>query len=332
MTGNYLKQLVLFFLSGSAIVCAAGESTVDTDSPPVYKEEDYEKVGDLGKGAFGVVSKVIEKKTGKIYALKTFNPEPRGYEHAENEINALKQLDHGNIVKMITNNLGARSEDESVHLVLEHMPCNLYRAIQDHPEIKENKREILYQVLSGVAHIHSKKVVHGDLKLMNILVDPTTMIVKICDFGSCYVEELLLFPNRPAGGYYDDILSLVSLMKFLCFGQCFLDWRCLENLSRDEKERFLEAQRNGVLPPSNKLKTVYEELRKVVSENGLDLFLELVVSKREGGCTTAADALRHPFFAEGREQDPLPEEPKQRRAPYTYSRRNPNYSTNKTQQ
>ncbi|OIR55971.1 MAG: CMGC protein kinase, partial [Amphiamblys sp. WSBS2006] len=124
MTRNCLKHLVLFFLSGSAIVCAAGESTVDTDSPPVYKEEDYEKVGDLGVGMFGVVSKIEEKKTGKIYALKTFQPEDWYKETAENEINALKQLDHENIIKMVAcSDMGNRREEDPVHIVLEHMPC-----------------------------------------------------------------------------------------------------------------------------------------------------------------------------------------------------------------
>ncbi|OIR56811.1 MAG: CMGC protein kinase, partial [Amphiamblys sp. WSBS2006] len=369
MTRNCLKHLVLFFLSGSATVRA-----VDTSNPPVYREEDYEKLDDdkLGDGSHGVVSKVREKRTGKIYALKTFTLKKKGYLYAKDEINALKQLDHENIIKIVAcSDMRNRREEYPVHIVLGHMPCDLNAAL-GHPETKKNRREILRQVLSGVAHIHSKRLAHGDLRPANILIDPVNMSVKICDFGGCGdVEEgQLLFPGRSADGYYRDILWVVQLMELLYLGECSSGSYFFRDLSRDEIERIVETQKNGVPPPNSELKTVYEKMKGVISEKGLDLFIQLIGSKRIGGCTTAAEALRHPFFtegreqdplpsnpkqdpptkkpssgsttaaegqkhpffAEGREQDPLPEEPKQRRAPYTYSRRNPNYNTNKTQQ
>ncbi|OIR55579.1 MAG: uncharacterized protein A8A55_3675, partial [Amphiamblys sp. WSBS2006] len=100
MAGKYLKHLLLFFLSASAIVGAVDESVMDTDkASEYYKEEDYEKLCNIGFGKFGTVSKVREKKTGKIYALKTFGSGPEGYEHAEREINTLEQLDHKNVIK-----------------------------------------------------------------------------------------------------------------------------------------------------------------------------------------------------------------------------------------
>ncbi|OIR56375.1 MAG: CMGC/CDK protein kinase, partial [Amphiamblys sp. WSBS2006] len=130
MTRRYLKHILLFFLTSFVIVGAAEESVVDTDnSPEYYKEEDYVKLDDIGSGSYGAVSKVREKKTGKIYALKTFPFVLTRYAHAESEIKALEQLDHKNIVKMIAKNLGARSEGDSVHIVLEHMPCNLDAAL-----------------------------------------------------------------------------------------------------------------------------------------------------------------------------------------------------------
>ncbi|OIR55575.1 MAG: CMGC/CDK protein kinase, partial [Amphiamblys sp. WSBS2006] len=78
-----------------------------------------------------------------------------------------------------------RCEEDPVHIVLEHMPCDLYQAIKNHPGIKGKTREILHQILEGLAHIHSKKLVHRDLKPKNILVDLTKLSVKICDFGKC---------------------------------------------------------------------------------------------------------------------------------------------------
>ncbi|OIR56077.1 MAG: CMGC/CDK protein kinase, partial [Amphiamblys sp. WSBS2006] len=216
MTKNYLKHLVLF-LAAAAIVGAVDESVVDTDSPPVYNEGDYEKPVFIDEGSYGAVSKVREKKTGKIYALKTVLPEPGGYEHARNEINALKRLEHKNIVRMVSwSDIRDKQKDKPVHIVLEWMPCDLRHAIKNHPEIKENRREILHQILEGVAYIHSKKLAHDDLSLKNILIDPANMSVKICDFGFCFDVELEEnFWGLSMDGYHQDILGVVSLMAHL---------------------------------------------------------------------------------------------------------------------
>ncbi|OIR56813.1 MAG: CMGC/CDK protein kinase [Amphiamblys sp. WSBS2006] len=311
MTRKYLKHLVLFFLSASAI-----ESAIDTSNPPVYREEDYEDLGLIVEGGYGAVSKVREKKTGKIYALKTYTIDWSVYAHAENEVIALRQLDHENIIKMVAcSDMGNRREEDPVHIVLEHMPCDLYQAIKNHPEIKENRREILHQILKGVAHIHSKKLAHKDLVPRNVLIDSANMSVKICDFGFCFdveIERLSVPKGLSMDGYYKDILFVVHNMVFLYLWEMFPDSDSLGVFSIDEVESFFEAQRKGG-KSNNEIGEIYKEMKKVVSEKGLDLFRTLLASERIGGCTAAAEALKHPFFAEGREQDPLREEPKRRR-------------------
>ncbi|OIR57252.1 MAG: CMGC protein kinase [Amphiamblys sp. WSBS2006] len=308
MTRNCLKHLVLFFLSGSAIVCAAGESTVDTDSTPLYKEEDYEKVGDLGEGDYGTVSKIREKKTGKIYALKTFPLIKNGYLYAKDEINALKQLDHENIIKIVAcSDMRNRREEYPAHLVLEYMPSDL-DAVLNRPEIKENRREILRQILEGVAHIHSKKLAHRDIRPENILIDPTTMSVKICDFGRCCKVKGETYHGSEDDWYHRDVLDVVYLMAHLYLGRSFEYWLFLQEFKIDDIERVVKAKESGVILDS-RVRAVYEKMQGVISENGLDLFLQLLASERIGGCTVAVEALKHPFFTEGRKQDPLPEEP-----------------------
>ncbi|OIR56812.1 MAG: CMGC/CDK protein kinase [Amphiamblys sp. WSBS2006] len=303
MTRKYLKHLVLFFLAASAIVGAADE----------YKEDDYVKLYKIGSGDFGAVSKIEEKKTGKIYILKTQKSDCHVY--VRNEINALKQLDHPNIVKMMAcSDITRRRRNEPFHIVLEHMPCDLDQAIKNHPEIKENTREILYQILSGVAHIHSKKLAHGDIKPANILIDPTTMSVKICDFGCCRVmREEENFWGLSMDGYHKDVLDVVTLMVclYLPTGP-FLDLVSFSMSSMDKVDGFFEAQRNGVLQPKNKLGRVYKKMKGAISENGLDLFLQLIASEKKGDTPSLQICWNTRSSQRGTSKDPLPEEPKQR--------------------
>ncbi|OIR56424.1 MAG: CMGC/CDK protein kinase [Amphiamblys sp. WSBS2006] len=320
MARKYPKHLALFFLSTSVIVGAADESVIDTGKVvEYYDEEDYVNLGSIGSGMFGGVSKVREKKTGKIYALKTFLPGLEGYVHATKEINALKRLNHKNIVKMIANNIENRRKDKDVHIVLECMPCDL-NDVLNNPKTKENIREILHQILEGVAHIHSKKLAHRDIKPENILIDLKKLSVKICDFGKCREgrREGFFFGELPIDGYCKDISRIVDLMGYFYLGVSFSDWDCLGLFSIDGVDVFVEAQKKSVTLDRS-FKAFCREMEGVISKNGMDLFLQLVSAERTGGCTTVAEALKHPFFTEGREQDPRPkresdvQEPKRRR-------------------
>ncbi|OIR56453.1 MAG: CMGC protein kinase [Amphiamblys sp. WSBS2006] len=302
MTGNCLKHPMLLFLGAAAIVCAAEESVVDTNKTAEYKEEDYEKLYDIGSGSYGAVSKVREKKTGEIYALKTHKSSYRVY--AEKEIRALQQLDHKNIVKMVTSNIESRCKDEPVHIVLEYLPCDL-DAVLSHQEIRENKREILCQILEGVAHIHSKRLAHRDLKPKNILIDPANMSVKICDFGFCCKgKRKEIFLGMSMDGYRQDILSVVDLMAYFFF------WESSPGgfyrgmfIKIDEVERFIKTKREGGVLLDRRLERLYSEMEGAFSKSGLGLFLKLIASDSAGAYTTAAEALEHPFFDGVRELD-----------------------------
>jgi len=60
----------------------------------------------------------------------------------------------------------------------------------------------MYQLFRSLAYIHSQGVCHRDIKPQNLLVDPETAILKLCDFGRSVTESasgrvglsLLFFP------------------------------------------------------------------------------------------------------------------------------------------
>ena len=55
----------------------------------------------------------------------------------------------------------------------------------------------IYQLFRSLAYIHSQGICHRDIKPQNLLLDPVTGILKLCDFGSAKI----LVPNEPNVSY-----------------------------------------------------------------------------------------------------------------------------------
>lgn len=55
----------------------------------------------------------------------------------------------------------------------------------------------IYQLFRSLAYIHSQGICHRDIKPQNLLLDPTTGILKLCDFGSAKI----LIENEPNVSY-----------------------------------------------------------------------------------------------------------------------------------
>lgn len=95
------------------------------------------------------------------------------------EVKALIGLKHPNIVtlnELILNN-------SELNMVFEYVGLNLYEySSKQGKEIPEVKiRNIIYQILQGLAHMHKQNFYHRDMKPENLLINDDT--VKIADFG-----------------------------------------------------------------------------------------------------------------------------------------------------
>ena len=55
----------------------------------------------------------------------------------------------------------------------------------------------IYQLFRSLAYIHSQGICHRDIKPQNLLLDPNTGVLKLCDFGSAKI----LIPNEPNVSY-----------------------------------------------------------------------------------------------------------------------------------
>ncbi|KAK7139707.1 hypothetical protein R3I94_012379 [Phoxinus phoxinus] len=154
--------------------------------------QSFDVITELGKGGFGFVYKVKHKYDGKIYAVKKVVLTGK----ADSEVKALARVDHPNIVRYITcwsdseNCTSNQVSNSKMYLFIQMEFCEggtLTTWINDR-HFYENKRttveihKIFYEIISGVEYIHSKNLIHRDLKPDNILFGSDGK-VKIGDFG-----------------------------------------------------------------------------------------------------------------------------------------------------
>lgn len=148
---------------------------------------DYVLGSTLGQGEFGKVKlgwrkdgKQPEQVAIKLIRKDTVPPKSSRETKVFREINALKLLTHPNIVRLEE----VIQNDKYIGIVLEYASGGeLFDYILTHRYLKDNVACRLFaQLISGVHYLHSKGIVHRDLKLENLLLDKHKNII-ITDFG-----------------------------------------------------------------------------------------------------------------------------------------------------
>ncbi|XP_029658081.1 wee1-like protein kinase 2 [Octopus sinensis] len=134
-----------------------------------YKEEFFE-VCKLGDGEFGSAYKCVNRLDGCIYAIKKSKMPVAGSQYervALNEVYAHAVLgQHRHVVRYYS----AWAEDD--HMYIQNEFCNggnLAEAVQK-PASQRNLKHIIFQIANGLKYIHSKGLVHLDIKPGNIFV------------------------------------------------------------------------------------------------------------------------------------------------------------------
>nr|XP_012615765.1 mitogen-activated protein kinase 15 isoform X3 [Microcebus murinus] len=153
----------------------------------------------LGKGAYGIVWKAVDRRTGEVVAIKKIFDAFRDKTDAQRtfrEITLLQEFgDHPNIIRLL--DLMRAENDRDIYLVLESMDTDLDAVIRKGGLLRDvHKRYIFYQLLRATKFIHSGRVIHRDLKPSNVLLD-ANCVVKLCDFG--LARSLSNFPEGPEG-------------------------------------------------------------------------------------------------------------------------------------
>eukprot|EP00471_Norrisiella_sphaerica_P012693 CAMPEP_0184496856 /NCGR_PEP_ID=MMETSP0113_2-20130426/35052_1 /TAXON_ID=91329 /ORGANISM="Norrisiella sphaerica, Strain BC52" /LENGTH=375 /DNA_ID=CAMNT_0026883687 /DNA_START=173 /DNA_END=1300 /DNA_ORIENTATION=+ len=155
----------------------------DVDSHVLRKYERGERVG---KGAYGIVWKSVDKKTRRTVALKKIFDAFQNSTDAQRtfrEIMFLQELNanpHENIIRLL--NVLKADNDRDIYLVFEHMEINLHAVIRANILAEIHKRFVLYQSVKALKYLHSGELIHRDMKPSNLLLN-SDCHVKLIDFG-----------------------------------------------------------------------------------------------------------------------------------------------------
>jgi serine/threonine protein kinase len=156
------------------------------------KKTKYKFSKKLGEGAYGIVS-AYNDRNGKKVAIKVI----KDLDNACDSIRILREIkilkfctkySHPNILSLIDVNVDNYKKNfRTISIITERGDTDLheliYRYRKNNVQLgEEHYKFILFQMLSGVKHLHSANIIHRDLKPSNIIINKDSTI-KIIDFG-----------------------------------------------------------------------------------------------------------------------------------------------------
>jgi len=155
--------------------------------------ESYEKLNRIGEGTYGTVYRARDKRTDRVVALKRcilHHEANDGFPLTSvREISILRLLSghHPGIVTLI--DVVVSASRSGVFLVFEYCEHDLGQLVDSHfamhgrsPFRESQVKQLGLQLLSALSFLHSRNVVHRDLKLSNLLYNHRGEL-RLADFG-----------------------------------------------------------------------------------------------------------------------------------------------------
>ncbi|XP_077530417.1 serine/threonine-protein kinase D3-like isoform X2 [Haemaphysalis longicornis] len=141
----------------------------------------------LGSGQFGIVYGGVHRTSSRAVAIKVIDKlrfPTKQEAQLKNEVAILQNIRHPGVVdleKMF-------ETTERIFVVMEKLKGDMLEMILSSEKGRLSERTtrfLIYQILIALKHLHSKNIVHCDLKPENVLLSSDSEFpqVKLCDFG-----------------------------------------------------------------------------------------------------------------------------------------------------
>jgi len=267
---------------------------VDIKSQSVY--DYYDILEEIGTGAFGVVHRCRERKTGNIFAAK-FIPVAHNVEKEliKKEIDIMNQLHHPKLINLHD----AFEDDDEMVLIFEFLSGGeLFERITSEGYSMSEAEVINYmrQICEAIKHMHERNIIHLDIKPENIMCQTKkSSNVKLIDFGlatkldpneivkiSTGTAEFAApeIVEREPVGFYTDMWAVGVLAYVL-----------LSGLSPFAGENDVETLKNVKACDWD----FDEDTFAIVSDEGKDFIRRLLIKNKEKRMT-AHECLLHPWL------------------------------------
>ncbi|ESO12436.1 hypothetical protein HELRODRAFT_155569 [Helobdella robusta] len=261
----------------------------------------YELKEELGKGAFSIVRRCTQKKTGYEFAAKIINTKKlsaRDHQKLEREARICRLLKHPNIVR-----LHDSIQDEGFHYLIFDLVTGgeLFEDIVAREFYSESDASnCMQQILESVDYCHQMNIVHRDLKPENLLLASKMngAAVKLADFGLAIEvqgDQQSWFGFAGTPGYLSP-----EVLRKEPYGKTVDVWACGVILyillvgyppfwDEDQHRLYAQIKAGAFDYPSPEWDTVTAEAKNLINS-----MLTVNPAKR----ITAAQALKHPWISQ----------------------------------
>nr|QHR97344.1 calcium/calmodulin-dependent protein kinase type II subunit alpha isoform C1 [Nilaparvata lugens] len=263
--------------------------------------DNYDLKEELGKGAFSVVRRCVQKSTGLEFAAKIINTKKlsaRDFQKLEREARICRKLQHPNIVR-----LHDSIQEENFHYLVFDLVTGgeLFEDIVAREFYSEaDASHCIQQILESVNHCHTNGVVHRDLKPENLLLASKAKgaAVKLADFGLAIEvqgEQHAWFGFAGTPGYLSP-----EVLKKEPYGKPVDIWACGVILyillvgyppfwDEDQHRLYAQIKAGAYDYPSPEWDTVTPEAKNLINQ---------MLTVNLPNEYTASEALKHPWICQ----------------------------------